>query len=148
MKLIIYVLVIAISVFSGDPIQASPPPVATTSSSTQQATCLQRRGSTDPAGLAISQALGRSNTVSKACNASYVTVDAATSSSYHILDGDYTFNTSFHVGSSGLQSIPCVIGFNTILADCVENNHFWGGWVVNAGSNFSSMTISSRKGHS
>ncbi|KAL8827258.1 MAG: hypothetical protein Q9191_003293 [Dirinaria sp. TL-2023a] len=137
MKLIFHVIVTAISVFRGDPVQASPPPVVTTTSSIQQATCLQRRASTDPAGQAISQALARSDTVSKACNASYVRFDTAKSASYYILDEDYIFNISFRVGSSGLQSTPCIIGFNTILEDCVENDSFWGGWVVNAGSNFS-----------
>ena len=141
MKLFYYFLVTAISVFSGDPVQTSPAPVTTTPSSTKLATCLQRRTSTDPAGLAISRALQRSDTVSKACNATYVTIDAAASASYYISDGGYTFNSSFQVRSSSLQTTPCIIGFNTVLTDCVENDNFWGGWWANAGSNFSSMII-------
>ncbi len=140
MKHILSVVVAAVSIFHCVSSQSSSP---LPSSSTAQAgalgpTCLQPRDSSDPTGTTIVAALGRKATVNSACTLPSAHIDTATSTSYYILNGDYTFNSSFQAGPSGLPSTTCEINFNTILADCVESGNFWGGWVANDASNFSS----------
>ena len=105
----------------------------------QGANCLQTRAPSDPAGSVISGLIAQNLTVNKACNSSSATIDTASLTSFYVANGDYTFNYSFPAGSSGLpNTTTCVLAFNTILSQCVDNGNFWGGWQTNSGSNFSS----------
>lgn len=119
--------------------QSSPPvPVASNLQANDNgAICLQTRASSDPDGSTIFAALARDNIVNKACDPSSAIVDTASSTSYYIANGDYTFNSSFEASPSGLPSASCEVLFNTILSTCVEHGKFWGGWVAEGASNYS-----------
>ena len=104
------------------------------------ATCVQPRASSDPAGTIIGSAISRNGTIHKACNFPYAQVDAVSSMIYYRFNGDYTFNNSFIVNLRGLPSNPCEVNFNALFATCVENGNYWGGWLINGGSNFSSIS--------
>lgn len=129
-------LILAASFECSTVLSQSSPPAPSVSDSP---TCLQSRASSDPDGARIFAAIVRDNAVFKACNSPFGTIDKGSSTSYYIFNGDYTFNSSFKAGSSGLKVTSCVVNFNTILSNCIENGNFWGGWLFAGGSNFSGI---------
>lgn len=143
MKRFFFVLATTLSFFIGVICQSTSPvsPLPTEDSSALHATCLQPRVSSDPESLLLNVAIARSEAAYRACNLPFVVTDHASSISYYIVNGDYAFNRSFEAGPSELNSTPCMISFNTILSTCVQNDIFWGGWLVSAGSNFSGITF-------
>ncbi|KAL8836757.1 MAG: hypothetical protein Q9170_002786 [Blastenia crenularia] len=103
-------------------------------------TCIQTRSPDDPQASDINSTVQDDDTISKACDVTtqQTTTLGLLSVIYYGLDNLYFFNISHNVNAvSRPVASPnlCPDTFNDIFSTCVINQNFWGGWVMDGGTN-------------
>ena len=108
-------------------------------------TCIQTRSPSDPSASDINEAITNDISIKKACDiASQSTTtlnNGLLSVIYYGLDNAYFFNSSHRYSEVNAQVVSpsfCPDTFNNIFSTCVTKGNFWGGWVLNDGTNHSS----------
>ena len=118
-------------------------------SSTANPICFQSRSSTGSVPFAIQSSVTSDNSINKACDPSTQQISVIPwTHTFYVLDDYLFFNISLQdlpsisAPTSTPSSYPgnqnCILAFNAILASCVSNRNFSGGWVESNGLNYSS----------